>query len=116
MLVEEDVALNKLEEVERRYRFREPSEVRRFLLEHTFLIPLLVEACDTINGYFTAPHLNLELIAEPEGSDDPQLVLFVAVEQPPAQAFACLQRFDNEWWLEAIDEAKGRLCISLEFE
>jgi hypothetical protein len=59
--------------------------------------------------------LALEVIADPDSMDDQQLVLFVVLQLTPAEAFAKLQRFDNEWWLDAMDEAQGHLCISLEF-
>lgn len=55
------------------------------------------------------------MIADSDSMDDRQLVLFVVLQLTPAEAFAKLQRFDNEWWLDAMDEAQGHLCISLEF-
>ena len=108
-------ATNDVEELERWYSLRKPVEVKRFLSDHAFLLPILVAAYDTIVSYFAPLHLALEVITEPESSDDQQLVLFVVVQLTSAEAFATLQRFDNEWWLDAMDEARGSLCISLEF-
>lgn len=116
MIVEETaVATNDLEELERLHSFRRPIRVRRFLSEHAFLIPLLDAAYDMTTRYFAPLSLALEVIADPDSMDDQQLVLFVVLQGTPAEAFAKLQRFDNEWWLDAMDEAQGRLCISLEF-
>lgn len=116
MIVEEAVAAtNDLEELERLYSLRKPLQVRRFLGEHAFLVPLLVAAYDITTRYFAPLSLALEVIADPETIDDQQLVLFIAVQLKPAEAFTRLQRFDEEWWLDAMDEALGRLCISLEF-
>ena len=115
MIVEEAINSEKLEAVERLYSLREPGDVRRFLSGHPFLVPLLIEARDRIKIYFIPQQLVLEVIAEPESSDDLQLVLFVVVDTESAEAFANLQRFDNDWWIDAMDEAQGKLCISLEF-
>ena len=116
MIVEEAVAAtNGLEEIERLYALRKPLQVRRFLGEHDFLVPLLVAAYEVTPRYFAPLSLALEVIADPDSIDDQQLVLFVILQLTPAEAFAKLQRFDNEWWLDAMDEARGCLCISLEF-
>ncbi len=116
MIVEEAAAAtSNLDEVERLYALRQPLQVRRFLGEHDFLVPLLVAAYDVTTRYFAPLSLALEVIADPDSMDDRQLVLFVVLQLTPAEAFAKLQRFDNEWWLDAMDEAQGHLCISLEF-
>lgn len=116
MIVEEAAAAtNNLEEIERLYSLRKPLQVRRFLGEYAFLVPLLVAAHDVTTRYFAPLSLALEVIADPDSMDDQQLVLFVVLQLPPAEAFAKLQRLDNEWWLDAMDEAQGHLCISLEF-
>ncbi|MEK6284671.1 MAG: hypothetical protein AABO57_02915 [Acidobacteriota bacterium] len=115
MIVEEAVAAsNNIEELERLYSLRQPIQVRRFLGEHAFLVPLLVEAYDTATRYFAPLSYALEVIADPDSMDDQQLVLFLVLQLTPAEAFAKLQRFDNEWWLDAMDAAQGPLCISLE--
>lgn len=117
MIVEEAAsAKNDLEDLERLYSFREPIQVRTFLSEHAFLLPLLDAAHDITMRYFAPLSLSVEVIADPDSADDQQLVLFVVLQDTPAKAFEKLQRFDDEWWLDAMDEAKGRLCISLEFQ
>lgn len=116
MIVEEAVAAtNDLEALERLYSFRQRIQVKRFLSGHAFLVPLLDAAYDITTRYFAPMSLALEVIADPDSTDDQQLVLFVVLQGTPAEAFAKLQRFDNEWWLDAMDEAQGHLCISLEF-
>lgn len=116
MMVEEAiVATTDLEDLERLYPFRDLSRVRTFLSKHGFLVSLLDTAYDITARYFTPVSLALEVIADPDSADDQQLVLFVALQSTPAEAFAKLQRFDDEWWRNAMDEARGRLCISLEF-
>lgn len=116
MIVEEAAAAtNDLEDIERLYSFRDLTRVRTFLSKHAFLVTLLDAAHDITTRYFAPLSLALEVIADPDSTDDQQLVLFVVLQGTPAEAFAKLQRFDNEWWLDAMDEAKGRLCISLEF-
>lgn len=116
MIVEEAAATaNGIEELEQLYSPRNPPQVSRFLSEHAFLAPLLVAAHDVATRYFAPLPLALELTADPDSMHDQQLVLFVVLQLTPAEAFAKLQRFDSEWWLDAMDEAQGQLCISLEF-
>ncbi|MEK6322082.1 MAG: hypothetical protein AABN33_10400 [Acidobacteriota bacterium] len=81
MIVEEAAAAtDNLEELERLYSLRKPIHVRRFLNEHAFLARLLVAACDITKSYFAPLGLALEVIAEPDSTNDQQLVLFVRVE------------------------------------
>lgn len=119
LIVEESAAAtDDLEEIERLYSLRRAVEVKKFVGEHPFLVPLLGVAHSAATRYFDPLSLDLEVIAEPDSSgsaEDQQLVLFVVLESKPHEAYSKLQRFDNEWWLDAMDEAQGCLCISLEF-
>jgi hypothetical protein len=104
------------EELSQRYTMREPSKVRDFLCRHPFLMLLLLEAHEKVLAYFGAEaRATLEIITDPEVEDDQELFVFVRTLLPPKEAFARLEQLDREWWLDASEEAQGKMCIHLRF-
>lgn len=102
--------------LEQLYVFRKRMEVLRFLDVHPFLVPLLLEAYTKIGKYFGPyPQVFLEVISDPEATDDRQLFAFIGTRLSPDEALDGLERFDEEWWLDTLDEAQGELCIDVEF-
>ena len=57
-----------LQELKRLYVFREPEEVEKFLSEHMFLAPLVMEAYWVIKTYFPASDVFLEINIDPENT------------------------------------------------
>ena len=98
------------------YTFRRPKEVSQFVDTHPFLVSLLVEAHGKIAQHFgPSPEVILEVVTDPEASGDRELVAFIRTNLPPEEALDQLERFDEDWWLEASHNAQGNLCIHLEF-
>jgi hypothetical protein len=104
-----------IEEIERSFALRNEPGVAAFLGEHSFLLPLLLESHDRINEQFPNARPVLEVVADPEGAHDFQLALFIHTKLAPEEAMATLERFDETWWLDAMDRARGKLCVTLEF-
>lgn len=102
--------------LEQLYNFRKPAEVSRFLEVNPFLIPLLREAYTHIRKYFPSSKLILEAVADPEAIDEEQLVVFIAANHDPDEASEALNRLDEDWWLDAMERAQDKLCITLEFQ
>ena len=102
--------------LERLYVFRNYREIRQFIEHNSFLTPLLYEAYIKIGLYFPSSRRSLVVSKDPEGLGGDQLVLFIATELEPADALEQLTALDHNWWLSAIDQAKGKLCINLEFQ
>ena len=101
--------------LERLYTFRKREEVLWFLESYPFLVSLLLEAYDNIGSYFPYTQIFLEVVTDPEASDDYQLVIFIATNFAPDEALGRLERLDEDWWLDALDQAQGKLCINVEF-
>jgi hypothetical protein len=102
--------------LEREYIFRDRRQVKDFLENHPFLLPLLFEAYGKIRIYFEPyPQVFLEVVTDPEVPEDIKLVAFIQTSIEPEEALKKLNRLDCEWWLQAMDRARGRLCIHLEF-
>ena len=101
--------------LERLYRFRERLDVLGFLERCPFLVSLLLKAYRKIREYFPYSRIFLEVVTDPEAVGDSQLVVFIATDFDPDEADERFERFDEDWWLDALDQAKGMLCINLEF-
>ncbi len=102
--------------LEQVYDFRKPIEVSHFLAMNPFLIPLLGEAYTHIKKFFPSSKLFVEVVADPEEIDEQQLVVFIAANHDPDEASEALDQFDKDWWLDAMDRAQDKLCITLEFQ
>jgi hypothetical protein len=91
------------------------EEVLDFLAQHSFLIPILIEASRQIPGYFPSDiSLALELLVGPEDPEDRSLFLAVRTRQNSADALASLDRLDEEWWVEQSYQTDGALTITIE--
>lgn len=98
------------------YAFRRSQEVSRFLQAHPFLVPLLLEAYGEIDQYFgPSPDVVLEVITDPESENDRELFALVQTELSPDDALHRLDRFDQEWWLDASPQACCLLNIDVEY-
>ena len=100
-------------EIERLYSLRDRADVLRFLQENPFLISLVREAYDPIQKHFPGAKVFLEFRTDPEDPDDRQLLLSVATDRDASAAVDALERFDHDWWFNAIHRAQGKLCITL---
>lgn len=101
--------------LEQVYTLRERAEVMPFLERYPFLTSLLLEAYSKVKEYFPDSQAFLEIVGDPEETDDDQLVLFIATNSDPDEALERLDQFDENWWLDALDRAQGKLGISVEF-
>lgn len=101
----------------RLYNIRRESEVFKFLEDKPFIISLVLEAHERIRDYFgSSTELVLEVITDPEATEDYELVIFVRTSLSPDDAFSMLELLDEEWWLDASSDMSEKLCIHVEFE
>lgn len=106
------ISLKKLKDS---YAFRDSKAVISYLVNHSSLIPLLLEAYGKIPHYFPHSQVFLQVVADPEMIDDEQLVIYIGTNLAPDQAVDGLEALDEHWWLDASLETDGELCIHLEF-
>lgn len=102
--------------LEQLYSFRKTTETLHFLEKNSFLVPLLRDAYYNIHNYFPYSELFLEVVADPEAADEKQLVVFIAVKHKRSDASLALDQLDEDWWLDAMERAQDKLCITLEFQ
>lgn len=79
-----------------------------------FLVPLIREVSSRVNDYFGSVPFFLERFLDPDSPDDGKLVVSILSDLDPDAADAALERFDEEWWLDNLPRADGKLCVTLE--
>jgi len=98
------------------YSLKGKTVVARILDEHSFLIPLLVEARGKIDVYFPNSEVSLEVITDPEAEGDYQLLASVSTNLGAEDAYNRLKEFDRAWWLDELGRSQGLLCISINLQ
>ena len=101
--------------LETQYRINDRDRIESFLRENVFLLDLLGQIYTKTEKYICFSKIFLEVVADPESENDKQLVVSVLPDMDPVEADKRLDQFDDEWWLDQIDQTKGKLCITLEF-
>lgn len=96
------------------YTLRDKKEVIKFLHENIYLNAILDEANFEIKKYFGLSKNIIQLIVDPEGKEE-YLSIFIQTTLSPKDAFLKLTEFDNKWWSNVANEAKGKLDINVEF-
>ncbi len=105
-----------LSQVKQLYTFRSEAEVIAFLQRFSFLIALLLELYGKIAEYFGLwPEVVLEVVTEPEAEGQSELFALIRTNLSPSEALACLERFDQEWWLDASERAQCMLNVDVEY-
>lgn len=99
----------------RRYAVTDVERVIGFLRQSPTLVSLLAEATEAVGEHFPDMPLALEVVADPDVSDAEHLALSVGTSLPVPEAFDRLQHFDEDWWLDRLPRAEGKLVITLTF-
>ncbi len=97
------------------FSFRDENQVIQFLRSHRHLNQILNDSVEKIQVYFPESQLSLRVMADPEDEDSKQLVLYIGCDLEPEKALIQLDKLDEDWWLDALDEAQNALCINLEW-
>jgi hypothetical protein len=102
--------------VEQLYILRRRAEVIGFIKAYPFLVPLLLEAYGKIAKYFgPSPNVVLEVVSDPEAANHRELFILVRTSLTPSEALTRLERFDQEWWLNASEKARCMLNVDVEY-
>ncbi len=103
-------------EVLKEFNVREKRvEILNFLEMHPFITPLLLDTYINIQKVFPSSHVLLRVDTEPEELEGKQLVASIVTDMDPDTAVDALTHFDKSWWLQAMKQAQGKLCVTLEF-
>ena len=98
------------------YCFRDRATIVSFLREHLFLIDLLTEATGEIREHFgRQAQLALEVFRDVDDPSAAELLVWIRTNLEPGVARRELDRFDEDWWLEASARSDTRMNIALEY-
>jgi len=99
--------------LERLYLLQQRERVLTFLESRPSLVALLLEAFGVLQVYFQGLQISLRPVDSAEGSEE-QLGIYILVPASnPAATLARLAAFDEAWWLDAMDRARGDLFITV---
>ncbi|MGH2562852.1 MAG: hypothetical protein ACRDJH_27655 [Thermomicrobiales bacterium] len=107
---------SEIEQLRRRTHFRGGDDVSVYLERHSGITHVLVGALDRISEYFGEDvPIALEVLWDPEEPEHDELYALIQTSLAAEDAVSRLKRFDEAWWLHALDHTHGGLTISLEF-
>ena len=87
------------------YNYAQPAVVKAYIASHLELVPLLTRMQPTILSYFPGAYLSLDV----ENSGE-KLGLEIV---PPENSANLAAKLHEVWWLDRLDEAQGKLSISI---
>lgn len=110
------VSVSRLTSITEMYEIRSAHEgaILRFLQEHDFLQPILLEAKDRIIAIFGSDvKLCLELEHDPEEGWD-ELFIVIKSKCSAEEAVRLEKRLMDEWFLDRMKETNGKLNVTEE--
>jgi len=107
-----DARLPRLREI---YAFRNPDQVRSFLVTHPDLVEVLFEARSYLEALFGSDlEVILEVVTDPDAEGLKQLFAYIHTSLPIDDALERLDRLDEEWFLDQLDRVDGLCNFNLE--
>jgi len=92
------------------------AEADQFVVTHRSVSQVLSEVYGKISYYFgSEATLRLELFTDPEADQYQQLVVRIKSPLPFSEKMQQLDRFDSEWWAQALSRAQNYLVVTLDF-
>jgi len=90
------------------------NQVVAFLSANPYLRDLLLKAIPEIERHFgQGTKVSLELLQEPDAPGQTELFALIHTTLRPEFGLRLLDVFDEEWWLDRISYAQGKLNFSL---
>ena len=90
------------------------SDASTILSERPDIQHLIVEADTRLGALFPGAPLRVSLQRDESGLLPAEIILSVVTEMRLADAFDRLDRFDEEWWLDASALANGLMTVTVE--
>lgn len=98
------------------YDFREPAEVRSFLIANPDLLPLVREAATVVSTFLRpSGRLVLEVFRSYEDDKDEALLVVVVVPSTEGSVLSSLNRLTSEWLAGTDRSAAGRFNVIAEY-
>jgi hypothetical protein len=107
------VGTSPISELSTWYLIDNPELMLPFLDRHLHLVPVLRDIVDAVHRFFPADDaLHLQAIDDADTRTE-HLYVIISTSLPRDEAEVRLDRFDEEWWLDALDRTKADLTIDV---
>jgi hypothetical protein len=104
-----------VEQLTKLYTFDDDALVTNFLRENPFLLNLLIDAHEKIQGYFGSDvQVTLEVFTDPEAEDSQQLFALIHTDLSLEEEENRLEKLYDEWWLDTLTATRCKLVITVE--
>lgn len=97
------------------YRFRDATTFLLYLARYSFLREPLRDAYYKITEFFPGSDIFLELAQDPESEEDPSVIAWISTSLDADEAFEQLRKFDQDWFLSALSQFRGKFSINVDF-
>lgn len=98
------------------YAMQDQDAIAQFLKTNPKAIDLLRSIPTAIKPYFPNDALTLAAFNDPDDQQaQTQLEVTIRTHQEPREALQNLDRFDMEWWLDALDAHGGNMFVTVAF-
>ena len=117
-ITEEDITTGGEEDIfslNKYYILKNPEEIRNFLFENDYLIPVLYVAPEFIKKYFPDSQIELEVYRDPEIPEWKRLFVYIVVKVEPEEALEIMNKLEDEWWLDAMVKTKGKMGLLFKY-
>lgn len=91
------------------YTMRNPANIKEFLKNNKYLIPLISEAYYKLQMFFPPSTIFMEVLQN-------EMVISVGTSLSANEAKNKLDEFDDRWWLNECIRSNAKLCITVEFQ
>lgn len=102
-------------QLETLYSLRNRPVIHQFLKKHRQMLPFLLDAYPIAAKYF-GKHLTifLEVVHDPEMPGVEQLFAYISAPLPIETALECLNKLDEEWFIDRLEQVHGLFNFNLE--
>jgi hypothetical protein len=109
----QDSQIERLKEI---YGFRGKEEVNNFIKANPQIEEILIEASGEINRYFPDSQPILKHFSDPETTGEQHLIISIPTIYSPKETLTRLDQLEDEWWVENVYRAEGKVSINVEFK
>ncbi len=102
-----------IDNLEEKYIFINPEEIKAFLLSNIDLIDILIDAPEHIRRIFGEVPIYLKLTHDPEENWD-ELFIVIKTSYSPEKAVEFENKLFDEWFINVIDKVNTRLSFTEE--
>lgn len=102
-----------VEYLENIYIFKNPLEIKKFLICNKDLIEIIFSAPEYIHKIFGDVPIYLELHHDPEEEWD-ELFIVIKSDYPPKKAVELEEKLFKDWFVKVLNRVKGRLNFTEE--